>query len=146
MMPYKPKRPCSHPGCPNLTYGRFCEEHEQEENRRYERYERNPATRKRYKGKWPQIRKMYVTAHPYCELCFKRYQKLTPAEHVHHITPLSEGGTHDFDNLMSLCQSCHSHIHAERGDYWSKPVPSDTGRGGLDLYGEPLRERRGGHA
>ena len=25
-MPRKPKRPCSHPGCPNLTDGRFCEE------------------------------------------------------------------------------------------------------------------------
>ena len=58
----------------------------------------------------------------YCERCFEKYQKLTPAEHVHHITPLSEGGTHDFDNLMSLCQSCHSRIHAERGDYWRKPI------------------------
>lgn len=27
-MPRKPKRPCSFPGCPNLTDGRFCEEHE----------------------------------------------------------------------------------------------------------------------
>ena len=26
-MPRKPKRPCSYPGCPNLTDGRFCEEH-----------------------------------------------------------------------------------------------------------------------
>lgn len=27
-MPYKPKRPCSWPGCPNLTHGRYCEEHQ----------------------------------------------------------------------------------------------------------------------
>ena len=26
-MPYKPKRPCSYPGCPRLTSGRYCEEH-----------------------------------------------------------------------------------------------------------------------
>ena len=31
-MPRKPKRPCSFPGCPKLTEGRFCEEHEKEEN------------------------------------------------------------------------------------------------------------------
>ena len=39
-MPRKPKRPCSWPGCPNLTEGRFCEEHQKEENRRYEKYGR----------------------------------------------------------------------------------------------------------
>ena len=119
-MPYKPARPCSHPGCPNLTHGRFCEEHQKEENQRYERYGRDPDTRKKYKGKWPAIRKRYVTAHPYCEICFERYHRFTPVEHVHHIKPLSEGGTNDDENLMSLCLSCHSRIHAERGDRWNR--------------------------
>ena len=32
--------------------------------------------------------------------------------------PLSEGGTHDRSNLIALCKSCHSSIHAHRGDYW----------------------------
>ena len=27
-MPRKPKRPCSHPGCPELVDGRFCKKHE----------------------------------------------------------------------------------------------------------------------
>ena len=116
-MPYKPKRPCSYPGCPKLTHGRFCEEHQKEENRRYERYGRDKETKKRYKGAWPLIRKKYAEAHPVCERCLAE-GRLTPVEHVHHIKPLSEGGTHDADNLMSLCQSCHSRIHAERGDYW----------------------------
>ena len=39
-MPKKPKRPCSHPGCPNLTDGRFCEEHEKLANQNYEKYGR----------------------------------------------------------------------------------------------------------
>ena len=47
-MPRKPKRPCSFPGCPKLTEGRFCEEHEKQENRRYEKYDRDPAVRRRY--------------------------------------------------------------------------------------------------
>jgi 5-methylcytosine-specific restriction protein A len=32
---------------------------------------------------------------------------------------LSEGGTNKEQNLMALCKSCHSRIHAERGDRWS---------------------------
>ena len=36
-MPMKPKRPCSFPGCPNLTDRRFCPEHEKLEAQRYER-------------------------------------------------------------------------------------------------------------
>ena len=43
---------------------------------------------------------------------------LHPVEEVHHKLPLAEGGTHDEGNLISLCQSCHARIHAERGDRW----------------------------
>lgn len=31
--------------------------------------------------------------------------------HVHHKTPLSKGGTHSWNNLLTLCQSCHSDHH-----------------------------------
>jgi len=41
-------------------------------------------------------------------------------DEVHHRLPLSEGGTHARDNLVSLCKSCHSRVHAERGDRWNK--------------------------
>lgn len=51
-MPYKPARPCSHPGCPNLTHGQFCKEHQKEENARYEKYDRDPAVRRRYGRAW----------------------------------------------------------------------------------------------
>lgn len=40
-MPKRPKRPCSYPGCPNLTDKRFCPEHEKLEAQRYERYDRD---------------------------------------------------------------------------------------------------------
>ena len=39
-MPKRPLRPCSHPGCPNLCEGQFCEQHRVEERRRYDQYER----------------------------------------------------------------------------------------------------------
>ena len=61
------------------------------------------------------IRDSYATAHPLCELCLKegRYVK---TEEIHHIKPLSEGGTHARENLIALCKPCHARIHAERGD------------------------------
>ena len=116
-MPKRPKRPCSYPGCPKLTDGRFCDEHAKQEAQQYERYRRDPAAKKRYGRTWKRLRDRYIKAHPLCERCAKD-EKVTPAEEVHHIKPLSHGGTNDEDNLMSLCKSCHSLISAESGDRW----------------------------
>jgi hypothetical protein len=44
---------------------------------------------------------------------FKARTLQTAVEEVHHIIPLSEGGTNDESNLMSLCRSCHEKIHKE---------------------------------
>lgn len=118
-MPKKPRRPCGFPGCPNLTDGRFCEEHAKQENRRYERYQRDPATKRRYGRAWQRIRDRYAAAHPFCEECYK-LGVLTPTEEIHHIVPLSHGGTHAEDNLMALCKPCHSRITVEMGDRWPK--------------------------
>lgn len=116
-MPKKPKRPCSYPGCPELVDGRYCEEHKREVNHHYNRHQRDPETSKRYGRRWRKIRKTYITAHPLCEAC-KKQGKFTPAEEVHHIKPLSDGGTHSYENLMSLCKSCHSTITAKEGGRW----------------------------
>ena len=116
-MPRKPKRPCSYPGCPNLTEGRYCEEHAKTVNRNYNRYERDPGTPKRYGRTWKRIRDAYVASHPLCEECLKE-GRTVPVEQVHHIVPLREGGTSDFGNLISLCVECHARIHARRGDRW----------------------------
>jgi 5-methylcytosine-specific restriction protein A len=128
-MPYKPKRPCSFPGCPHLTNGRFCEEHQRQENKRYEKYDRSPEMKKRYGIAWKRVRDRHIAQHPLCEVC-KRNGNLTPAEEVHHIVPLSQGGTHDDSNLMSLCKSCHSEITAKEGGRWT---PKHRGRGGQNL-------------
>jgi 5-methylcytosine-specific restriction protein A len=116
-MPRKPKRPCSYPGCPRLTDGRYCDEHQKLTDKQYNKYQRNPEHRKRYGRAWKRIRDRYIKAHPLCEECYKG-NKFTPAEEVHHIIPLSKGGTHDDDNLMSLCKACHSSITARSGDRW----------------------------
>ena len=71
-MPRKPKRPCSYPGCPKLTEGRYCEEHAKTVNRNYNKYERDPETPKRYGRTWKRIRDAYVAVHPLCEECTLR--------------------------------------------------------------------------
>lgn len=119
VMPRKPKRPCSQPGCPELTHERFCDEHRKAEARRYERYQHDPNTAKRYGRAWKRIRDRYVAKNPLCEEC-KRNGKLTPVQEVHHILPLSRGGTHDESNLMSVCTPCHSSITARDGDRWRR--------------------------
>ena len=110
-MPRKTKRPCSHPGCPNLTESRFCEEHQKAEDKRYNKYQRDPETRKRYGSSWRRIRARQIKEQPMCQAC-EEQGHITPATEVHHITPLSKGGTHEAGNLMSLCTSCHSRITA----------------------------------
>lgn len=116
-MPFKPKKPCRYPMCSNLTHKQYCTEHEKVIRKRYEKYKRDPETHRRYGRSWRKIRSAYVKENPYCERCFKNHI-LTPTEEVHHIIPLLEGGTHNKENLMSLCKSCHAKIHAERGDRW----------------------------
>lgn len=116
-MPRKPKRPCSYPSCPNLSEGRFCKEHQHLENKRYEMYHRSSETKKRYGSQWRKIRAKFVKDNPLCVKCLEE-GKLTPVEEVHHIIPLSKGGSHDERNLMALCKSCHSRISAKEGDRW----------------------------
>ena len=109
-MPRKPLRPCAHPGCPKLVDGRFCPAHDKQDMREYNRYRRDPETRKRYGSAWRKIRARYIALHPICEACL-REGRYTPAEHVHHKIELSNGGTHDDENLCSLCKHHHSSIH-----------------------------------
>lgn len=114
-MPSKPKKPCAFPGCPNLTHDAYCEEHAALRQKQYDKYNRSPNHDKKYGNNWRRIRGLYVKKHPLCERCLKE-GKITPVEEVHHIIPLSRGGTNQFSNLMSLCQSCHTKIHYELGD------------------------------
>ena len=45
---------------------------------------------------------------------------------VHHIIPISEGGTNDPENLACLCRECHINIHrrqvSERERAWETHV------------------------
>lgn len=110
-MPYKPKSPCAYPGCGQLaTHKQYCAEHKKTMDKQYNRYERDPESNKRYGRAWKRIRDRYIKLHPLCEECEKQ-GRLTPVEEVHHIIPLADGGTHEIENLVSLCHSCHMKAH-----------------------------------
>jgi len=119
LMPQKPKRPCSYPGCPMLTVERFCDKHAKIDAKHYELYQRDPKTRKRYGSNWIKIRATFIRTNPLCAKC-QQDGRLTPAQEVHHIIPLRDGGTHDVNNLMSLCSSCHSTITAKTENRWGR--------------------------
>ena len=114
-MPRKPKRPCAYPGCPMLTNKLYCPKHEKAVRQKYNKYERSPDVNKKYGRAWKRIRDRYAKEHPLCERCLAE-GRITLMEEVHHIRPVSCGGTHDRANLMSLCRSCHNKIHLEIGD------------------------------
>jgi 5-methylcytosine-specific restriction protein A len=111
-MPHHAKHPCRAPGCAELTAERYCERHRREVAQRYEKYQRGYSPRVRYGRAWEKIRNAYVERHPLCEDC-RRRGRLTPTREVHHIVPLSDGGTHAWANLRALCKPCHSAITAK---------------------------------
>lgn len=71
--------------------GSYCNAHQKEIDKQYNRYQRDPATKKRYGRSWKRFRDRYIAAHPLCEEC-KKDNMLTLAEEVDHILPLSKGG------------------------------------------------------
>ncbi len=50
-MPMKPKKPCRHPGCPKLTDGLYCEEHEA-----LHRGDRASSSKRGYNRQWQKAR------------------------------------------------------------------------------------------
>ncbi len=115
-MPKKPKRPCRFANCPKLTEDKsgYCIEHKKIMQRHYDKFTRGYDTHERYGGNWKKIRDRYIRQNPLCEMC-RAEGKFTAGTIVHHIKPLSEGGTNEEKNLMTVCTGCHEKIHRRRG-------------------------------
>jgi 5-methylcytosine-specific restriction protein A len=118
-MPYKAKKPCARQGCRELTTKRYCEAHAKEEAKRYEKYDRDPDTNKRYGRAWKKIRDSFLAANPLCAMC-KEQGRLSAATVAHHKVKVTEGGTNDWENMEALCQECHSRHHAREKDYFRR--------------------------
>lgn len=72
--------------------------------------DRRPSAAQRgYDSRWRKRRNAKILRDPWCEICLARGQ-WTPAQEVHHVLPLSKGGTHAWENLQSLCVLCHHRV------------------------------------
>lgn len=117
----RPKRPCSRPGCPNLTTGRYCKEHGAEKKKEkaerykyYDEHQRNQRARRFYKSRaWQAARQRALVRDKHlCQHCLQD-KRITPASTVHHVIPLLTNWRKrlDMDNLVSLCSACHNRVH-----------------------------------
>lgn len=115
-MPYRPKKPCRYPGCPELTNETFCEKHKREDNKIYNQYKRDELSRTFYRTqRWIETRKKKLHINPFCEEC-QRNGTMVVGKIVDHIVPIKQGGEpYDLDNLQTLCWSCHSRKSIKEG-------------------------------
>lgn len=116
-IPYKPNKPCRHPGCARLVPSgqTYCEEHLP----LHPEYTRSAAARG-YNSRWNKARKVYLADHPLCAECL-RCGKYTAATVVDHIIP-HRGNNElfwDESNWQSLCKRCHD---KKTGREDSKPM------------------------
>jgi 5-methylcytosine-specific restriction protein A len=101
-MPTKPKHPCNHPGCPNLTDCKYCEEHQPLHPDR-------PSSDKRgYNYRWRKVRDAYLRKHPLCVTCMQegRYVQATVIDHIKPHRG-DEKLMWDENNYQALCKPCH---------------------------------------
>jgi 5-methylcytosine-specific restriction enzyme A len=70
--------------------------------------------------RWKQLRNAKMKANPLCERC-ESVDDVVPMQEVHHKIPFNTGKTRDevealafsWDNLESLCESCHEERHKQ---------------------------------
>jgi 5-methylcytosine-specific restriction protein A len=113
-MPKRASRTCSVPGCPNLVTDRrrsLCGVHQKEEWKRQDAL-RGSSAQRGYGARWRQTSKAFLESNPWCARCNGA------ATVAHHRVRRRDGGTDDSSNLIPLCKSCHSAIHAETGEYF----------------------------
>ena len=53
-----------------------------------------------------------------CQICGRRCRFGVPGlePHCHHIKPVSLGGSHTLNNLITVCEDCHRRIHHLEND------------------------------
>lgn len=110
-MPYAPRRPCLHPGCPALVQGKKsrCPRHQSEYDlRRGSAAERGPYNSALHK----QWRRAVILRDRCCVDCGRplldRRGEPLPRAHSDHIIPLTAGGDYTLDNGAARCHRDHS--------------------------------------
>jgi 5-methylcytosine-specific restriction protein A len=108
IMPQRPLKTCSHPGCNELTRERFCDRHKKQDRKRVDE-RRGSAHSRGYNYKWQQYREQYLKQHPLCVKCLAS-GTITVATVVDHIIPHKGDMVlfWDVENHQSLCSRHHN--------------------------------------
>ena len=105
-MPFRPKRPCAHPGCPELVESgqKYCERH-----RSLHPEGIRSASSRGYGRAWQKASKQYLAAHPLCVMCMAkgRYVKATVVDHIKPHRGDPELFWDRDGNWQALCKRCH---------------------------------------
>ena len=89
-----------------------------------------------YPDNWEEIRKSVLERDSF--KCCNNQNHSTQTLHVHHIVPISRGGTHHLSNLITLCDSCHRNVHPFMED--EKPKNSGIEHITLDIGSIPFKQ------
>ena len=86
-------RPCKYCRRPTTNANGFCDDHQDKykDPRRLYDDRRGSPSKRGYDAVWTKFRAWYLANNPLCVMCQKE-GRLTPANEVHHIKPLIEGG------------------------------------------------------
>ncbi|RPH38338.1 HNH endonuclease [bacterium] len=117
-MPLAPRRPCTWPGCNELTYYSRCPQHQKQERKEIDK-RRGTAAQRGYDSKWKVARDWYLANHPLCVKC-KAIGAVRVATVVDHIVP-HKGDMElfwDRDNWQALCKACHDSKTAKEDGRW----------------------------
>jgi len=108
-MPTQAARPCNRGACTGLVRNGTCSvcgSQRRDKDRQYDQH-RGTASQRGYDHNWAKVRRMQLAEYPLCADC--KAEGITRlASEVHHVIARRDGGTNEFDNLMSLCKSHHS--------------------------------------
>ena len=117
IMPYKPRKPCSHPGCSEVTNhpSGYCFLHTKLRQKQIDA-DRGTSNQRGYNYRWQKYRRSYLIEHPLCQRCLER-GRIVEATVVDHIVP-HRGGQElfwDSNNHQALCKKCHDEKTAREG-------------------------------
>jgi 5-methylcytosine-specific restriction protein A len=127
-----PRRPCSVPGCPELTGNARCEAHQHAHQSEVDAH-RGSSSARGYDATWRRLRRAKLATDPVCQI--RTNCPGMVATEVDHKTPVRQWpeGRLDWDNLQSTCIPCHrAKTGRERLHRSSKP----GGPGGRRVCGQ----------
>lgn len=69
------------------------------------------------------VRKRLRRMWPVCPYCGVEYMTSTHYQFsIDHVLPLSQGGTHDADNLLGCCQACNRSKGIRTPEQWAADI------------------------